>query len=450
MRLERGILLFLLISGCKTAKPVVSEPEFMTFPQDDPHVWSLDSNNERNGLNERMLIRKVHDKSWNIDYGFGPSCNKRKRKELRPKVVEAIDRAVNLWLQPFRDLQSPTSNNIYTPTLDVKKPLPELVNKLNIHEKEKLFPFKIGKQKVYATFDIKKIRGMLAEKNPKGVELILKLPELSVVFNCNKGRPWMQHRFNSINIHEPLKGTHVDANANIPETKFSFASLLHEVGHTFGLADTYVDAKDPARDHMVSTDVNSLTVGHQPISIMSAEQLLNFKNYTSVGPTIDDINGIFWLYTYLHADKLKLDTCPRHYQPEFFARDEKGKPPTVACRPKHPLLFAMASFNYSTARALLLFDKDPSIDINARSHEQGFTALHYAVYAAPIGLVEVILQEYQKEIDFSIAGSDLKGVSPVTVSNWAKFLLWDAQQNNNKQAVERYSVIVDLLLRYGG
>ena len=123
---------------------------------------------------------------------------------------------------------------------------------------------------------------------------------------------------------------------------------------------------------------------------------------------------------------------------------------TVACRPKHPLLFAMASFNYSTARALLLLDKDPSIDINARSHEQGFTALHYAVYAAPIGLVEVILQEYQKEIDFSIAGSDLKGVSPVTVSNWAKFLLWDAQQNNNKQAVERYSVIVDLLLRYGG
>ena len=85
--------------------------------------------------------------------------------------VEAIHRAVNLWLEPIRSLLNPTNDGIYTPTIDLKKPLPEVVSKLNVNEKKKLFPFNVGQQKVYATFDIKKIRRMFERGDRKGVRL---------------------------------------------------------------------------------------------------------------------------------------------------------------------------------------------------------------------------------------------------------------------------------------
>lgn len=425
----RFLLFILAISGCKTTNPVVSEPEFMTYLQDDPHTWSLA---EKDGTIKRLLVSKVYEKSWDIDYGFAPTCSKRQRNKIRPKIIEAIHRAVNLWLDPIR-------------TIKQKPPL-KLITKLNIREKKKLFPGLMGEQKLYWTFDYGNIVNKLIEKDSKGVELLLNLPELSVVFNCNEGRAWMQHRFNSINVYEPTKSKSTNINATkIPKTKFSFVELLHEVGHTFGLADTYVDAKDSFRDHMVSTDINPYTVGHQPLSIMSAYQFLDFTNYDQVTPTKDDKNGIFWLYVHMHINKLKLDTCPYQYQPEFFARDDKNKPPTVACRPKHPFLFAMASENYSTAR-ILLYNGAP-IDINARTHKKGPTALHYAVTLAPIKFTENILERFHQEIDFTIAGSIFK-LPSMTAMELAKFLLELAQKENDKTLVKAYSAVIKLLSKY--
>lgn len=191
----------------------------------------------------------MYEKSWDIDYGFAPTCSKQQQKKLRPKIVAAIDRAVNLWLDPIR-------------TIKQKPPL-KLVTKLNTREKKKFFVGRMGQQKLYWTFNYGNIWNKLRENDPKGVDLLLNLPELSVVFNCNEGRSWMQHHFNSINVYEPIEGKYTNINAKIPDTKFSFAELLHEVGHTFGLADTYVDVKDSFRNHMVSTDVNPYTIGHQ-------------------------------------------------------------------------------------------------------------------------------------------------------------------------------------------
>ena len=74
----------------------------------------------------------------------------------------------------------------------------------------------------------------------------------------------------------------------------------------------------------------------------------------------------------------------------------------------------------------------------------------YAVYTAPIYLIEAILEIFQKEIDFNISGSDMKKVSPMTVLEWAKFLADVSQQQDKEQLAKRYSAIVDLLLKYGG
>lgn len=207
------LLILLLISACKTARPAVSEPEFMTYLQDDPHLWDT---MEQEGLNERILVRRVHDKSWNIEYAFAPSCSKRKQNKYRPKVIEAINRSVNLWLNQIRAMQQVTKDG------------KQIVSQLHTQEKEEVFPRK-DKKNSYTTYN---------PQNTSTTKDIINLSHnLSIVFNCREGRDFMQRYYNSINMYERSNNK-----INIPDTKFSFSALLHEVGHTFGLADTYVDS----------------------------------------------------------------------------------------------------------------------------------------------------------------------------------------------------------------
>ena len=409
------LLVILLISSCKTIKTDVSEPEFMTFPQDDPHIWRT---YELISMTERLLVKQVHKKSWNIDYGFA-NCNKDKRDQYRPKVVEAIHRSVDLWLNPVRQMQKTINKSRFTsdPISAKQKPLSELVNKLNMNEKKKLFSYEttvFGER--YTTFDYPqylKLYKKLEERlfglaDPTTIqqykefkryrEFILTLPEMSVVFNCNEGRSSMNPLLNSINMNEK------ESQDSIPETNFSFGTLLHEVGHAFGLADTYTNPQDSTRDHMDSSGIHPSTIGHQPISVMSSSGYF-FDSYEDARPTIDDKNGIFWIYVHMNRNSLNLDICPLNYQSEVFARDEANKLPSTACRPKHPLLFAMASRNYPTAIQILNNKEErKSIDINARSHEQGGTALHHALwFGAKLDFIKAILEHFHKEIDFSIA-----------------------------------------------
>ena len=339
VKIMRILLVMLLISSCKTARPDASEPQFMTYVQDDPHLWDI---MEKEGLNERMLVKRVHDKSWYIEYGFAPSCSKRKQKKYRPRVVEAINRSVNLWLNQIKAMQQYINDG------------KQIVSQLRINEKKEVFPHK----------DIKNAYTTYNPQSTSIVKSIINLSNISVVFNCREGRAFMQRYANSINMYEG-RGNRI----KIPDTNFPFSVLLHEVGHTFGLADTYVDSQKATRAHQVSTGINPRTIGHQPIAIMGPDSQLDFTNYDNVRPTIDDRNGIFWLYIHMHMNELELDNCPPHYQPETFARDKKGRPPTIACRPSRPFLFAMASRNYSTAKFILNNRKErKSTDINVRTH----------------------------------------------------------------------------------
>ena len=449
----------------------------MTFTQGHPHKWNA---YEQIRMTERILVKKAHEESWNIDYGF-VSCNKRQRDQYRPKITEAIDRAINLWLSPIKRIRKAINDGRISsdPIIDSTKPLPELVSKFDKSEKKKIFSHdssvrdKEGKkQKGYTPFDVGKYRKLLRKLDAKLKKMpdqssieqtkefkrfrkfIVTLPEMSIVFVCKRGISFMIPYTNAITMYEE------ETKNNIPETNFSFGTLSHEVGHTFGLADTYVNAKDPTRDHMESTGGMGHTIGNQPLSLMSTSGHL-FGSYESVSLTVDDMDGIFWIYAHMNMNKLKFATCPLHYQPEFFARGVKT--PSIACRPEHPLLSAMARKNYSTTRLILINEPErEQIDINARVREQGFTAIHYAVWLAPVGLIEEILKRFHKEIDFSIvgfhretdfsiAGPQLKDSSlSFTPLELAKTLLAMAIQRNNKQLIEKYSAIVELLVRYSG
>lgn len=87
------------------------------------------------------------------------------------------------------------------------------------------------------------------------------------------------------------------------------------------------------------------------------------------------------------------------------------------------------------------------MDINTRTHEQGPTALHYAVTLTPVKFIEHILERFHQEIDFTIAGSIFK-LPSMTVMELAKFWLKTAQKENNKILIEEFSAIIKLLSKY--
>ena len=144
-------------------------------------------------------------------------------------------------------------------------------------------------------------------------------------------------------------------------------TLIHEVGHTFGMGDTY------AVEWIASTGGLSTTAGKQPASMMAA-----YFNNPPLGE--DDKRGIVWLYKHVY-EGLRLDDC-------FFS-DYVFEEETRGCRPKHPLIFE-AKYANNLHIVLQILDDDPSLNVNARDAE-GFTALHYAVIREHTEVVERLL-----------------------------------------------------------
>ena len=141
-----------------------------------------------------------------------------------------------------------------------------------------------------------------------------------------------------------------------------FGSLVHELGHAFGLGDTYVGRRED--EPSVSKGGINYTIGTQPASVMAMHMLIH---HTGKSLSEDDENGIVWLYKIVHEGWDDEDCLYPNYQ---FEESPDG------CVPKWPLLFEIRQGHEVFANRIL--DEDPNIDVNAQN-ATGFSALHYAV-----------------------------------------------------------------------
>ena len=256
------------------------------------------------------LIRRVHKAEWVIGYRYMDNCPPSARKNGQA-IEEAITTSLRAWLQPVREL------NAGKPVVDDFR----YEHKLEIAVAD----FKLYDLRIYFFCD---------------------LGQSSALVRADEARP------PSIHMH---RGTVVDNHFK--------ASLLHEIGHAFGLLDTY-RRNIPGEEFQVSRGGLVGTIGHQPASVMSG---LNAPRPLPTRISQDDANGIVWLYKFYH-ENLPLEDC-------IFPDYELEKSPD-GCRPKYPLIFEIKHGDENLA--IKVIDEDENTDINAKDGN-GMTALDYAL-----------------------------------------------------------------------
>ena len=309
---------------------------FSSAPTADGFI-AFDHFNPRVRRKMNNLIRRVHKDQWVIGYWYADNCPPEKRNNGEA-IEETITTALHAWLQPVRDL------NTGKPVVNAFRYVPNYV----IKEDADLLLF-----------------------------------DLRIIFYCDSGRSVAlvgpeEHIPPLIKIHQ---GTDVNP-------KFSF-TLLHEIGHAFGLLDTYPRLELTIEELRVSRGGFLRTIGHQPASVMCGVYVPR-PVPTRVGQ--DDANGIVWLYKFYH-ENLPLEDC-------IFPDYELETSPD-GCRPKYPLIFEI---KHSTELlAIKVIDEDENTDVNAVD-EMGSTALFWAAKRQYYMLTEQLLDH--KSIDVNIRNAD--------------------------------------------
>ena len=305
------------------------------------------------GENNR-LISHVHKSEWTIAYEFHRSCNIVSFSEDKA-FEDAISRAIQLWLEPIQKIAGSIDKSVavnlkYTNTPPLEPP----------HGQHNKTP----KEQSHQTLQIIKTQEEFFKENNV---------KLHIHFSCSSGTSHTlasPSKLPSINMLYDYVGEHTARHDKlIGDSYFSFAVLFHEMGHAFGLLDTYPPRKAGQITHNRG----------QPASIMSC-------SLTGDALGEDDIKGIQWLYRYTHAK----ETIPKE-NPCFFDDYEKLTP--GVCVPKHPLITRLKqaeahdrlgniySANYIITGTDRMVDQHVVHDtnkINAQD-EDGNTALHLAV-----------------------------------------------------------------------
>ena len=272
----------------------------------------------------KLLITKVHEPEWKIGYRYDVDCKPEDRQNGKA-LTEAISASLRTWLAPLKAL------NPERPIVD------------------------------------KFVYELQADYDPNQPEELegLRAVNLRVTFECTQGRSGA-----------PIGRIFPPAMIIRDGTKITnriLGSLIHELGHTFGLADTY----DRGYGIMQSRGGLHRTVGNQPASVMAMAEGYDRSTAVTIGE--DDKRGIVWLYKYFYED-LASDDC-------FFADYVMEEEPR-GCIPKYPLIFETK--HNLPMFALELIKQDPTVDVNAQD-VGGMTALHYAVMYEKEEVVKALL-----------------------------------------------------------
>ena len=333
---------------------------FITVAHDDP---------ERFVNGENILIKRVHEEHWDIFYRFHKDCpDSRKTEENYRLLRESLERGIRTWLAPLRKITD--------------RPI---VNK-----------FVFFKTEDAEAKDLKDTRS-----------------DISAVFACVKGRSVASREGVSIYMRE----THYKSTSWIaPTLPYFVGSFLHELGHAFDLADTYVGnpSFSPA-----STGDSIETIGRQPQSIMSIGAGCGDR----WSLCLDDERAIQWLYRY-HWEGLDPTNCP----PEFEYEELTHEGRTVGgCVFKHPLLVELRQKHLWKARQILSSDKN--LKINDKD-KHGNTALHYI---APLHLdfekkyIRRFLKKLLEYPNIDVNITDNYGNTPLHLASWFgnADIVWD-------------------------
>lgn len=276
-------------------------------------------------IGKNVLIQKVHAAQWRIDYRFASWCPAEFRKE-EARLIGMFTESLRVWLQPLREISA--------------KPI---VDDFIFQRQEDFDPEDFDPE----DFDD------IASKVPVG-------KDLRVNFRCEEGSSKASTTIDDQPEVFMRRGLVVD--------DVWYLSIAHELGHTFGLADTY-----NYKGHHQSSGGLAETRGTQPSSLMAGVPLTRPRRRDAYIKE-DDRKGIIWLYKYFYENQ-PVEDC---FFPDYVYEVDpvRGGLGWGGCRPKHPLIYEV-TYGASVI-AVRILDEDPTLDINARDIN-GRTALHYAV-----------------------------------------------------------------------
>ena len=298
-----------------------------------------------------ILVKKVHEPQWRIGYNFVFGCAgafKPKEKELKA----AMTKSLRVWLQPLREL----------------------------------YPDKVF------TDDF----------------LFVRLPDMKACYDNREARRQVDTRITftcQVAASSALVGgvvaPDVCMRAGTAINGIFLDTLAHELGHAFGMGDTY------ARGILVSTGGLAHTEGQQPSSIMAAlPGLPRPRPFPYLKE--DDKNGIIWLYKYYHEDQPAGDCFFPDYVPvEARLKTLRG------CEPRYPLIYEVK--HGAVHNVLTILRDDPHLDLNGRD-TGGNTALHYAVRRGQVEIVEELL----KQAGIKVNITNKKGRTPAQLARRIK------------------------------
>ena len=329
---------------------------FITVAHDSP---------ERFVNGENILIKRVHEEHWDIFYDFDYTCPDSLKTEENYRVLrENLERGIRTWLAPLREITD--------------RPI---VDKFVFYTENE-------------------------ENEPRNENV---KHEVHVFFECEGGRSSANRYGRSIS----MKTSEIDIVGAIftPSLRYRISTLLHELGHVFDLADTYVG--NPAISPPSTGDGN-LTIGRQPQSIMSIGATCGDKGKSRWILCLDDKRAIQWLYRY-HWEGLDPTNCP----PEFEYEELTHEGRTVGgCVYKQPLIVELRQGHLSRAKEILINDKN--LKINDQD-EHGLAALHYVARLHPeidIRGVRSTLREVLKHPDVDINITNKWGNTPLHTAAW--------------------------------
>ena len=315
------LTIVMVLAACRAGH--VAESKFVALDQEMGYWFSSPS----------FLIKKVHARQWRIAYGFTDNnrCGNRFSGRYGGQLLVGVSSTLRVWLGALAD-------------------------KRNIVDDFK--------------YELRRYRSSL-HGLPLHYGWLEKKPDLTIVFYCSRGRAFM--RTDPVPSLHMLRARNDSDHNRLTDLRYYRAStLLHEIGHAFGLGDTYVDRSNAARRmrrYNRSDGGAKTTTGKQPLAVMNRHHHVAIDVKGNLQLAADDRDGMQWLYGRYVAKDTKRKSCPHDYYRE---RRTKG------CAPVYPLIFAVKQGIWRVVADLLR--DDPSIDLNTQDR-LGNTALHYAARA---------------------------------------------------------------------